>query len=194
MREILFRGKRSTDGKWVYGDYHQFTCTTSGITPTPTYYIVGTNASNKGEIWVDGTTICEYTGEIDKNGAKIFESDIVSVPWNKNGRKTMTGLVEFAHGAFSIVWQDKTYGKHFVGYVDDIEVIGNIFDNPEAFSDSKKIEFCSTYCQKEIEQMIARHLTVPLEWVKLGVVKKEIEIDGKKYDQYTPALAIHGYQ
>lgn len=56
----------------------------------------------------------------------------------------------------------------------------------------KNMEFASTYSQKEIEQMISKHLDVPVEWVHLGVIKNEIEIDGKKYDQYVPALTIHG--
>lgn len=58
----------------------------------------------------------------------------------------------------------------------------------------ENIEFASTYNQKEIEQIISKHLNVPVEWVHLGVIKDEVEIDGKKYDRYVPALTIHGYQ
>lgn len=57
-----------------------------------------------------------------------------------------------------------------------------------------KMEFASTYSQKEIEQMISKHLNVPVEWVHLGVIKKEMEIDGEKYNQYVPVMTIHGYQ
>lgn len=56
----------------------------------------------------------------------------------------------------------------------------------------KNIEFASTYSQKEIEQMISEHLNVPVEWVHLGVIKKEMEIDGEKYNQYVPVMTIHG--
>lgn len=57
-----------------------------------------------------------------------------------------------------------------------------------------KMEFASTYSQKEIEQMISKHLNVPIEWVHLGVIKDEVEIKGEKFDRYIPALTIHGYR
>lgn len=56
----------------------------------------------------------------------------------------------------------------------------------------KKMEFASTYNQKEIERMISKYLNVPVEWVHLGVIKKEMEIDGEKYNQYVPVMTIHG--
>lgn len=58
----------------------------------------------------------------------------------------------------------------------------------------KNMEFVSTYSQKEIEQMISEHLNVLVEWVHLGVIKKEMKIDGEKYNQYVPVMTIHGYQ
>ena len=70
MREILFRGKRIADGKWMYG--------------LPSYDEYGN--IEEIQVWdgedisfclVDPETICQYTGLTDKNGKKIWEGDIM---------------------------------------------------------------------------------------------------------------------
>lgn len=190
MREILFRGKRvdsadpEKNGVWIYGGYTEWGNVQTVITTKGKY---GDNVAHE----VDKETLCQYIGVTDINNTKIFEGDIVQVPWHKNGRKTMLALVEFSNAAFSLVWKDELYGKHFAGYIDGLEVIGNIFDNPELWN-TGKTEFASTYTYKEIEQMIASHLNIPIEWVHLGVTKEDFETDGKKFEKYTPTLTIHG--
>lgn len=133
VHEILFRGKRMDNGEWVYGDYHKFTCTTSGIIPTPTHYIMGTDVNFRGQIWVDPDTVGQYTGLDDKNGVKIFEGDIVHIHdlIFKYGdpHHEFNGYVDFANGSFVILGINEVVHYRWLDY--DITVIGNIYDDPE---------------------------------------------------------------
>lgn len=124
MREIIFRGKIYDDeyGAWAEG----FLSSEDHINVYENYQWT--------EYDVDPSTVGQYTGLTDKNGARIFEGDIVSVPMALNlGQKLepMIGFIEWLNGAFSVTWKDADYGRHFAGYLEDIEVIGNIYGNPE---------------------------------------------------------------
>lgn len=83
---------------------------------------------------VDPSTLGRCSEIPDKNDKPIFEGDRVSVPMytsTLNSKNNMTGTVIWEKGAFSVVWDNDLYGKHFLGHLEDVEVIGNIHDNPE---------------------------------------------------------------
>lgn len=129
-REILFKAKRTDNGEWVEGYYVKYQPCASR--PEYVHGIVPTYASALYMIKIDPDTLCQYTGLTDKNGKKIWENDICEMVYN--------GVVY----VYVIVW-DKTeldfkgtngkenYGRNFeyLGCCEEIEVIGNIFDNPE---------------------------------------------------------------
>lgn len=151
MREILFRGKRVDNGGWAYGDYHKFTCTTSSISPVPTYYIMGTDASSKAQIWVDSTTIGQYTGLQDKNGKKIFEGDICDFTVFDccDNDTQYRGVVTYVGSRF-MLWksvESEYYGADggfdldwVISQDDEFEIIGNIHDNPELLGKGTEAE------------------------------------------------------
>ena len=140
MREILFRGKRTDGGEWVYGYIYQdglIGCNIFQTNPHLAAYIV------------DPATVGQYTGLTDKNGTKIFEGDIAEcVSWNmffsdKCGkpmepfRRKM--VVVFRNGAFRMkenLPEPVTPNYWDLIYGGDIAIIGNIHDNPELLKEA----------------------------------------------------------
>ena len=81
MREILFRGKRVANGKWVKG----FAFEQHSPTEKEQWYI----RSYETDYNVDPETVGQYTGLTDKNGKKIFEGDILrgeQYPFKSDGK------------------------------------------------------------------------------------------------------------
>ena len=118
MREILFRGKRLDNGKWIYGCLRQYQTGAAGIcdrVQLRTYH-------------VDPETVGQYTGLKDKNGKKIFEGDILThdgkwPDYVKYGEWNCS----CCHGVYGWVLNDDDLRFH----EQSLEVAGNIHDNPE---------------------------------------------------------------
>lgn len=126
MREILFRGKTFA-GKWIEGFLFQANgdCIVNWcISRTPL------DANDYSEIlgdWaeVHPETVGQYTGLHDKNGKKIFEGDIVDY-------KEEYGCIEYHDCEAMFVVSSDTWLTDFDHmYGKEVEVIGNIHDNPE---------------------------------------------------------------
>ena len=145
MREILFRGKRLDNGKWVQGflviwgnDYY--------IAPDINAY-TSMGGRGKGRCMMFGhyyqvlpETVGQYTGLTDKNGKKIFEGDILKII-HKYQSPFDDDTKEYTDITTDVVFFDDeglcfSYGKSpFLCVVDNVtaeyEVVGNIHDNPE---------------------------------------------------------------
>ena len=154
MREILFRGKRIDNGKWVKGSFMQNgeACKPASRPDLPfsdcyifkktsediiDYFGEKTVYFHTGAYHVDPATIGQYTGLTDKNGKKIFEGDIVWFLWVG---KTMNFRIDFVSGEFLAVpvkQQEDVWAIRISGQGKDFEVIGNIHDNPELLEETK---------------------------------------------------------
>lgn len=133
MREILFRGKRIDNGEWIYGFYFYDSFYNKAYITIGNYCMTASTIISNQRIMnaleVDPNTVGQYTGLTDKNGTKIFEGDIV-----KYGDTVHNVVFEQRNGTayFGLVYS--TLETLSFGYYQDlkqIEVIGNIYDNPE---------------------------------------------------------------
>ena len=139
MREIFFRGKRTDNGEWVHGNLVR------GCDEKYVYIVeFGNRELCRNYVNVNPDTVGQYTGLKDKNGTKIFEGDMIK-PFDDEIDKM---VAEFRLGQFLLClygergymaeygWEESgNYGcfeaEPLSSYGDDIEVIGNIHDNPE---------------------------------------------------------------
>ena len=130
-REILFRGKRVSNGNWIEG-YFVLLAINEGLKHA---IYTGTDEGRFILFEVIPETVGQFTGLCDKNGNKIFEGDIVRF-YDKDFTSSGIATVDFESGKWkinghyitklsSMVWLD-LYRTGF-----EYEVIGNIYDNPE---------------------------------------------------------------
>lgn len=119
----LFKAKRIDNGEWVQGYLSYPFCAKKG---NESYYFYAKDSLGFFcRCVVDASTICQCTGLKDKNGKLIWENDIV---------KTSGHIFVCYWDEYNFEWGLKSKTHTFgLGYIDKwlIEVIGNIFDNPE---------------------------------------------------------------
>ena len=132
IREVIFRGKRADNGEWIEGSL-------LGIDwcDKPSTYSIAPNTPVSVFYSVIPETVGQYTGLTDKNGKRIFEGDICRF---KRFNDVHIGKIVFnATTASFVMWYQPIVGaygekatqKMLLSVCDDIEVIGNIHDNPE---------------------------------------------------------------
>lgn len=131
-REILFKAKTIDNGEWVEGYYvydysHDAHYIFANIIVTPNGVHDRRESFSLEYYEINPNTLCQYTGLTDTNDREIWENSILELPGED--------------GYFKCEWEEDT--ARFVlngdGLTVDfdnywsyqVEVVGNIFDNPE---------------------------------------------------------------
>ena len=163
MREILFRGKRVDNGEWVEGSLIRSDEFYGDKRKKPLYYICPFDTTFEYDECYDDSdevnpdTIGQYTGLIEKNGTKVFEGDIVKYTRTRmyapsasfNGQDLVSKHLIYWNEDKHCFYQDHYTEKRCIGaggivFKDErteeniIEVIGNIYDNPELLKNIKE--------------------------------------------------------
>lgn len=133
MRQILYRGKRIDDSKWAEGYFYKIW--------NKTFILWGMTNDSPNMEEVISETVGQYTGLKDKNGKEVYEGDIVCTRFPEGcenaGKMCSIGDIQFRDGMFGINWtqwkNDTFWGLRRIDedFHKEIEVIGNIYDNPE---------------------------------------------------------------
>lgn len=126
MREYLFRGKMIANGKWSEGN---LLVTKQGCCITPDATVLGSYGA------VNPETVGQYTNMLDKNGRKIFEGDIIDFSDRSDGDGYGVVRYDAEETIFEFEYDNfcKDLGRRY--WPEDVEVVGNIYDNPELLGD-----------------------------------------------------------
>ena len=126
-RKILFRGKSiepSTEGMWIEGGL---------LVHGNCSYILPNNPITPfgiAKYRVDPETVGQFTGMTDKNGAKIFEGDIMHFGSKYGSISDVKYIEDNAGFLIKDRWGDWHWLYNVVKST-NCEVIGNVFENKE---------------------------------------------------------------
>ena len=136
-RVIKFRGKRiNRNNEWAYGDL-RFIPEQVLILPHSSYDAAIDRDS------VDPDTVGQFTGLHDINGKEIYEGDIVTMKRTPKGRSMSVTSRHVVKSHSVTDWDFHSLAKEVLSYSmynfheeysiynNCVEVIGNIYDNPE---------------------------------------------------------------
>lgn len=141
MREIEARGKNINTGEWEYGSYARVT--------DGKVFIVSVGKDHISHIAytreVKEETVGQFIGICDKNNVKIYEGDMVKT---KYGRICV--VVRFLSDSYNC-WDLQPVNRFYdtltapdtydLWKPENLEVVGNIYDNPDMPADRNKEDF-----------------------------------------------------
>ena len=144
-REIIFRGKRVSNGNWIEG-YFVLLAINEGLKHA---IHTGTDEGRFILFEVIPDTVGQFTGLCDKNGKKIFEGDILKATYTEQRQYQGISYQDEHSCVEEVIYNEKSacfmlkimcedvplyrplHNFGSLANIKELEVIGNIYDNPE---------------------------------------------------------------
>lgn len=136
MKQTLFRAKDKNTKRWCYGFYDN---------KFKTYFF-----NDKEKHCIDADTVSQYTGiecyvplvgknqvcDLPRKKQKLFEGDILKIPNRKNNAEI--GVVKYCYAdSCYCVYVKSNKNKIYLNELEPTsEIIGNVWDNNELFSEN----------------------------------------------------------
>ena len=120
MREIKFR---------AWDKIHKEMSTWSSLYDNPNLWEYILSHNEQFENWIGDIVLMQFTGLTDKNGKEIYEGDIILF---NNFGDTLDKVV-YSPGCFHT-----SGGGYLLDEIREIEVIGNIYENPELLEENNE--------------------------------------------------------
>ena len=136
-RVVKFRGKRVSNGEWLYGDLMHDNIGGCYIYPLECDNLYKENA-------VLPESVGQFTGLYDVNGEEIYEGDVLERfhpnPHYRNGvyydGNAIYGVVQYIESGFYITTEFNEAFK-MCANPDDMWIQGNIHDNPNLLTNGR---------------------------------------------------------
>ncbi len=119
--EVLFRGKRSDNGEWIYGTLYRYSEKSMSIA-----YLDKENVEYEND--VIPRTVGVFTGYRALNYERIFEGDILKT---MTGRFLIVSDSGYGNCTFTDIDTGETYKYATCEMLSSCRIVDNIHDNPD---------------------------------------------------------------
>jgi len=135
MKEYLFRGKKTSDAKWIDGTLITWPAGKAQIV------VPGYEYGKMVAHAVIPESVGQWTTKLDKAGTRIYAGDVLMNcyhdPYGPISYCETRVLVVFQEGAFGWIGETGKFYPFATEPLPEFTVIGNIYDNPELIQKKK---------------------------------------------------------